>query len=104
MTQRLVLEDSIAVLPSHPFPFNKSAFFQVLNDSLNSPLSDADFDGNLAKHFLRVGVKDREDVCVISEKRPTGSRLPVVTFCSPGPAFLRCALFWFHPDISFGKT
>jgi hypothetical protein len=40
----------VPVAASHFFPLNKPALFEVLDDTLNSPLRDANLDGNLSKH------------------------------------------------------
>jgi hypothetical protein len=104
MAKRLSFEDVITVLPSHSFPFNEAAFLQVLNDPLNSSLGDAYFDGNLAKHFFRVGVQHSQHMRVIGEKGPAGRSLRVVTAGGLSFSFPRCGLICLHTGISFGKS
>ncbi len=50
MSESLRNQDFISIAPSHSFPTNETARFQVLNDSLYGALGNSDSIGNLAKH------------------------------------------------------
>ena len=60
----------VPVLPTHFFPLNKPVLFEILNDTLNSALRDANREGNLSKHELRIRVEYCQDVCMIGQERP----------------------------------
>jgi hypothetical protein len=70
VAERLLRKHVVPVLPTHFFPLNEPALFEILNDTLNSALRD----GNLSKHELRIRVEYYQDVCMIGQERPV-SRL-----------------------------
>ena len=57
VAERLLRKHVVPVLPTHFFPLNEPALFEILNDTLNSALRDANRDGNLSKHESRIRVE-----------------------------------------------
>ena len=70
VAERLLRKHVVPVLTAHFFPLNEPAHFEILNDTLNSALRDANRDGNLSKHELRIRVQYCQDVCMIGQERP----------------------------------
>ena len=54
MAKANVADNAVAVSATDPFTFDKTAFFQVLNDPLNSPLRDSDLNRHFTQHWWLV--------------------------------------------------
>ena len=74
VAQRLIREHVVPVLASYLLPLNEPAVFQILDNTLNRPLGNADLDRNLSKHELWIRMENRQDVRMVSQERPASQR------------------------------
>ncbi len=70
VTESDVADHTIAVSAADSFAFDKSAFFQVLNDPLNSPLCDSDLNSDFTQHGRLVLIEHDKHMRVIRQKGP----------------------------------
>lgn len=70
MSQWLVGEDFILILPANLLAADEASSFQVLDDSLHGPLGDPDLSSHFSKDLFRLGSEQDQHVGVVGEKRP----------------------------------
>ena len=72
MSERLIIPDSVFILPADLFPLDEAAGLQVGNDPLHGPLGDSNPHGHLSQHQGRAARQEQQHMRVIRQKSPLG--------------------------------
>ena len=74
MSERLIRSDSVVVLTADLFAVDDSAGLKIGNDPLHGPLGDSDVQCHFSKHQGRLSRQEHQDVSMIRQNRPMGTR------------------------------
>jgi len=70
VTQLPVDLNAISISSPHSLAFDIPGTFEIQDDTLHGAFGNADLDGDLSKHLLRIGMQQDQDVRMVGQKGP----------------------------------
>ncbi len=74
VTQLLIRQDFVVVLPTDFLSADEPLVFEVLHNPLDRPFGDADFQRDFPEYQIGIAVQRDQHVRVIGEERPPTRR------------------------------